>query len=224
MLYDSGRQGIELLANQLETISPQLYVQLMCQVDLLHSIVVRSINYFAQRIPATLNTFRWRIDQKNSTKTTYEDAFEKIAPALLQTRSLREPSAYVEGFDYRHFKAYEFPEGNAPDYLETEYGIKVGHALDIGKLIRGDLKFEDSKTSVGIQASDLLASGIRRVLRGGFKNNEVIANALGRLTLQNERGKYPIHLVAFSDAEFEADSTAAFVVNAMAVNAKRMLI
>lgn len=223
MRYEGGKQDVELLASQLEVISPQLYAQLVCQVDLLHSIVDRSINYFAQRVPATLAAFRWRIDQKNTTKTTYEVAFEKIAPALLQTRSFREPFARVGGFDYRHFKSYEFPEGKASDYLETDYGIKMEHALDIGKLICGDLKFEDSKASLGIQVADLLASGIRRALRGGFKDNEAMARALGQLTLQNERGKYPIHLVAFAESEGQADSAASSAVKAMATTARRML-
>ena len=70
MRYEGGRQGVELLASQLEIVSPQLYAQLVCQIDLLHSIVGRAINYFAQRVPATLAAFRWRIDQKNTTKTT----------------------------------------------------------------------------------------------------------------------------------------------------------
>lgn len=224
MRYEGGRQGVELLANQLESVSPQLYAQLVCQVDLLHSIIDRAINYFAQRVPATLGTFRWRIDQKNTTKTTYEVAFEKIAPALLQTRSFREPSARVDGFDYRHFKQYEFAENEVPNHLEIEYGTKIEHALDIGKLIRGDLKFEDSRTSVGIQVADLLASGTRRVLRGGFKNNAEITRALGRLTLQNVRGKYPIRLISFADSEDDADSTAASAVKIMIKNSRHMLV
>ena len=224
MRYEGGRQGVELLASQLEIVSPQLYAQLVCQIDLLHSIVGRAINYFAQRVPATLAAFRWRIDQKNTTKTTYEVAFEKIAPTLLQTRSFREPFARVEGFDYRHFKKYEFAEGAAPDYLDIEYGVKVERALDIGKLIRGDLKFEDSKSSVGIQVADLLASGVRRALRGGFKNNEAMAGALGRLTLQNKRGEYPIHLISFAELEAEADLTASCTLKAMAKTSRNMLI
>ena len=223
MRYEGGRQGVELLANQLETISPQLYAQLVCQVDLLHAVISRSINYFAQRIPATLAEFRWRIDQKNTNKTTYEEAFEKIAPVLLQTRSLREPSAWVLGFDYRHFKRYEFPDGDPPDYLATEYDIKVEHALNIGKLIRGNLEFEDSKKSVGIQMADLLASGLRRCLRGGFKDNGAVAHALGRLTLQNERGKFPITLVSFAESEDFADTIASNVVKVMAKQSRNML-
>jgi hypothetical protein len=221
--YEGGRQGVELLANQLGAIPPQLYAQLVCQVDLLHAVVSRSINYFAQRVPATLAEFRWRIDQKNTTKTTYEEAFEKIAPELLQSRSLREPFARVHGFDYRHFTRYEFPDGDPPDYLATGYGIKVEHALNVGKLIRGDLKFEDSKKSIGIQVADLLASGLRRCLRGGFTDNEAVAHAMGRLTLQNERGKFPVHLVSFAESEDPADTTASNVVKAMAWQSRNML-
>lgn len=223
MRFEGGRQGVTLLANQLEGISPQLYAQLVCQVDLLHDVVRRSINYFAQRIPGTLSEFRWRIDQKNTSKTNYEDAFEKIAPALLQTRSFREPGARVEGFNYRHFTQYEFPEGKAPDYLEVEYGVRVEHALNVQKLIRGNLKFEDSRQSVGIQAADLLASGVRRCLRGGFASNNAVAEALGRLTLQNEREKFPVHLVGFSDVEGDVDETASRAVKAMRKRSRAML-
>jgi Protein of unknown function (DUF3800) len=224
MRYEGGRQGVILLADQLEKISPQLYAQLVCQVDLLHDVVSRSINYFAQRIPGTLAELRWRIDQKNTSKTTYEDAFEKIAPALLQTRSFREPGIRVEGFNYRHFSQYEFPDGDVPDYLEAEYGLRVEHALNIQKLIRGNLRFEDSKRSLGIQVADLLASGLRRCLRGGFATNDVVAQAIGRLTLQNERGKFPVHLVGFSeDEEGKVDQTASRVVKAISKNSRAML-
>jgi Protein of unknown function (DUF3800) len=223
MRYETGKQGIELLASQLETISPQLYAQLVCQVDLLHDVVSRSINYFAQRFPATLAEFRWRIDQKNTSKTTYEEAFEKIAPLLLQTRSIREPSARVHGFDYRHMTAYEFPNNKPPDYLEMEYGLHVEHALNIGKLIRGNLKFEDSRQSLGIQVADLLASGLRKCLRCGFKENDAIARAIGRIALQNKSGKFPIHLVSFAEEDNDADENASRVVKTITRQCRSML-
>lgn len=215
MRYEGGRQGVQKLADQLEVIPPQLYAQLVCQVDLLHDVVGRSINYFAQRIPGTLTEFRWRIDQKNTSKTTYENAFEKIAPALLQTRSIREPGARVEGFDYRRMAAYEFQAGQPPDYLAEEYGIHVENALNVQKLIRGNLKFEDSKRSYGIQMADLLASGLRRCLRGKFQDNDAVAMALGRLMLQNKQGKYPIHLISFAEQEDQVDPVASKAVKAM---------
>lgn len=223
MRFEKGKQGVALLADQLEIVSPQLYAQLICQVDLLHDVVNRAINYFAQRIPGTLGEFRWRIDQKNTSRTTYEHAFEKIAPALLQTRSLRDPGIQVEGFDYRHFAKYEYPDGDIPEYLEIDFGFRVEHAVNIQKLIRGNLRFQDSKCSLGIQVADLLASGLRKCLRGGFIHNDAISEALGRLTLQNQRGKLPVHLVGFADDKVEVDQIASRVVKAISKRSRTML-
>lgn len=223
MRFEGGKQSVALLANQIEMISPQLYAQLVCQVDLLHDVVNRSINYYAQRIPGTLNEFRWRIDQKNTSKTVYEDAFEKIAPALLQTRSFREPCIRVEGFDYRKFSKYEYADGDVPEYLEVEYGLQLELALNVQKLIRGNLRFEDSKCSLGIQVADLLASGLRRCLRGGFVHNDAISEALGRLTLQNQRGKLPVHLVNFAQEVGNVDQMASRVVKAISKRSRAML-
>lgn len=222
MKFDGGRQGVKLLADQLETISPQLYAQLICQVDLLHDVLTRSINYFVQRIPATLTEFRWRIDQKSTSKTTYEATFEKIAPALLQMRSFRQPGFHVEDFDYRHLKQYQYANVEVPKYLEVEYGLQVENALNIQKLIRGNLKFKDSRSCLGIQVADLLASGLRRCLRGGFTANDAVAEALGRLTMQNQRGMFPIHLISFGD-ESDVDDIASRVVKSMTRHSKSML-
>lgn len=64
MIYNSGRQAVAFLASQVEKLSPQLYVQLFCQVSLMHDVVSRAITYYAQHNPATLSEFRWRIDCK----------------------------------------------------------------------------------------------------------------------------------------------------------------
>ncbi len=69
MKYEDGRQGVEFLATQVDLLSPQLYAQLMSQVSLLHELLSRTITYYAQRIPGTLSAFRWRIDQKNSSRS-----------------------------------------------------------------------------------------------------------------------------------------------------------
>lgn len=224
MRFEGGRIGVQLLADQLEAQSPQLYVQLICQVNLLHDVLRRSINYFAQRRPATLREFRWRIDQKNVAKPTFEEAFEKIAPALLQTRSIREPMEWVHGFDYSHMKAYEFEDGKAPNYLQTEYGLPEMDAIDIQKMIRGNIEFVDSKSLDGVQAVDLLASGLRRLLRGEFSDNKGMASAIGRLTLQNRRGLNPITLTTFSKAEGTATPHVGKVILEMSAKSKSMLL
>lgn len=196
MEFESGRVGMKLLADQLESLSPQLYVQLVCQVDLIDDVVRRGINYYVQRHPATLREIRWRIDQKNSTRTNFEHAFEKIAPPQLQARAIREPMFRIRGFDYRHFRKYEFPAGEGPDYLQTDYGLPPMDGFNLGKLLRGDIQFVDSKNSDGVQIADLLASGIRRALKQAFDEPLAVAAALGRLTVENMRGRSSINFVS----------------------------
>ena len=88
MKYEGGRLGIQRLSDQLSALPPQLYVQLHCQVTLIHDLTSRGVLYFVQRQPSTLGSFKWKIDQKDTIKTDFEDAFEKIVPPLLQSKSL----------------------------------------------------------------------------------------------------------------------------------------
>jgi len=60
---EGGRRAVEKLSNQVIGLSPQLYVQLLCQVRLILLIVRCGILYFAHRFPKSLGKFRWRIDQ-----------------------------------------------------------------------------------------------------------------------------------------------------------------
>jgi len=186
MKYESGRQGVLLVASQLGKLSPQLYVQLLCQINLMFDVVSRVITYYVQRDPGTLAEIRWRIDQKNISRTDFEDAFEKLSPAILQTMSMSKPLLMGNGFDYSSMSQYEFENGKMPDYLKEVYGIEVGAGINIQKLIRGNIKFMDSQDAPGIQAVDLVVSGIRRCLRRQFSDNDKAASTLGRLMLASE--------------------------------------
>lgn len=208
MKYEGGRQGIQYLAEQLQKLSPQLYVQLYCQVNLIFDIVSRLIPYFVQRKSNALSRFRWRIDQKNVSKIDFEDAFEKITPALLQTRSFDEPLIMIKGYDYGPLAPYRYQEGEAPAYLKEVYGLEVNSGLNIQKVVRENIKFEDSKRSVGIQIADLLASGVRRCLRGGFKQNNKAAFLLGTLMVQAMHNKPPIDIIAFKEGVVKEKFTA----------------
>jgi hypothetical protein len=211
MKFEGGRTAMKLLADQVQSLPNQLYVQLVCQVNLLDDVVRRAINYYVQRHPSTLREFRWRIDQKNTTKTTFEEAFEKVAPALLQSRSIREPSFRVRGFDYRHFAPYEFADGKAPDYLQTEYGLPAMDGFNLQKLLRGNLQFVDSKSLSGVQVADLLASGLRRTLKLAFDEPYAVAERIGRLTVENIRGLQSINLVSLGQEEALPKQTASIV-------------
>lgn len=223
MKYEIGRQGLQLVASQLGKLSPQLYVQLQCQVDLIFDVVSRVILYYVQRDPDSLADFRWRIDQKNISRTDFEDVFEKLSPPLLQSRSMSEPAPRVKGFDYSSLTQYEFKDSKIPDYLKEVYGIEAQSGINIQKLIRGDIKFVDSQDSQGIQAVDLVVSGIRRCLRRQFSDNDRAAATLGRLMLQAKYNAPPLNLISFAD-DVSLPSEVASLVKMMTKNCKSMVL
>ena len=189
-------------------------------------IVRDGILYFVQRFPKSLGKFRWRIDQKNSTKTEYEKTFETLTPALLQSISLREPIPTLEDADYSAFQRFEYPEGETPTYLKTVHGIDIGDKvppLNIGQLIHEDFNFVDSKANQGVQVADLLATGIRHCLRMNFTNNQEAARLLGRLMVQREYNKPPVWLLGFSKAEKYAGIQVEKLIHIMRRNCRQML-
>lgn len=203
MRHETGRQGLRNLSDCVRNLSPQLYIQLKCQVVLIDAVIRDGTLYFVQRLPEELGKFYWRIDQKHSTKTEYEGAFEMLTPPWLQTLSLGNRLIMLKGADYGAFQRFEYPEGKAPTYLKTVYGIDTGRAggINIGQLMREDLKFVDSKQDHGIQVADLLAAGLRRCLRVQFNDNQRAAQLLGRLMIRGKLNGLPIGLLGFSTLE-----------------------
>jgi len=222
MKYEGGRQALKIMADHLGKLSPQLYVQLICQINLMYDVVSRAITYFAQHSPSSLREFRWRVDQKNSTRPVFEEAFERLSPPLLQSQSIEEPITMVRGFDYSYMTQYEFPNGTPPAYLKETYGIEVKDGFDVQKLVRGNMKFMDSKDCPGVQAADLIVSGIRRCLRGGFGSNDAAAMRLGKLMLQAAHNGPSINLVTFG-AKVAAPAQTARIIKIMSKNSRRML-
>lgn len=221
MRHEAGRLGAQLVASQLAALSPQLYMQLVCQVNLMYDVVSRGTLYYAQHCPSTLREFRWRIDQKNTSRTDFEDAFEKLSPALIQSRSMAEPLMWVRGFDYSHMTQYEVEKG-ATNYLKDDYGIEIGDALNIQKIIRGNIRFMDSRQSAGIQAADLIASGVRRCLRREFASNEAAAEALGTLMLQAQSNEPSVNLVTLA-RERPLDDETSRIILTLSSNSKHMI-
>lgn len=224
MRFEEGKAAVSALADSLEGLSGQLYVQLVCQVSLLSVVLRRGILYFVQRDPFTLRRFVWRIDQKNATRTAFESAFERIAPAMLQSESFRNPAIFLEGADYSHFGRFEFSADEYPKYLQEEYGHIPQSAVNIGKILRENMQFPDSKFDLSVQVADLLAAGLRRCLRGEFCDNVTAAARLGSLMIQDEKRKPPISLIRLSGRTARLSSSAAeATVLRMRAHARRML-
>ena len=96
--------------------------------------------------------------------------------------------------------------------------------FNLQKLIRGNLQFVDSQALDGIQAVDLLASGLRRLLRGAFSDSRGMAQAFGRLFLQNSLGSNAMSLITMSPEETFASPHVATVVKVISACSKRMLL
>lgn len=225
MLYPEGREGLVFFAEELRKVAPQLYVQLYHHIYLIFQVVNYGSLFFVQRIPKTLREFRWRIDQKNESKNVFQDAYLKLSLPILQTMSMRWPFPQLEGADYSSFERYDFAPEEKPTYLKDTYGIEVRDGFNLGKLIREDMKFEDSKNNLGIQVADLIASGIRRCLRGNFSDNDRAASLLGRLTIRGLEDHPAIRLIGFGTEESQAvDSTADRMVTIMRRMSKPMLV
>ena len=73
-----------------------------------------------------------------------------------------------------------------------------------------------------MQVADLLASVIRKVLRQEFQDNEAIAEALGRLLVQNYKEKPPLSLLAFGNTR-KVSSHVKKVVNIMKVHSRKFV-
>jgi hypothetical protein len=222
MLNEGGRAGVEILAKSLELLSPQLYAQLVCQTELIYEILVRGTLYYVQRSPQTLGHLRWRIDEKNSAKPSFERTFSWTALGLLQSKSLQSPLSQLEGADYSFFRRNYHPPETLPTHLRLPSGEPVLSGLDLRKLFTENLKFVNSKNEPGVQLADLIASGIRRVLRGEFEKNIEISRLIGKLLVQNSNNSSPINLVSFN-GEHRAEAIVTDVVRQFIRHAKPMV-
>lgn len=221
MKYDGGREGMKILYKQLNGLPEQLYVQFHCQSILLSSFMDRGIAFYIQRYPNSLRNFRWRYDAKDLLKiTNFEDSFQKFVPALLQAYSIKNPSVLLDWCDYSPMKRYIC---DTPDYLvESVPELEGQGGFDIQKIVRDDIQFINSKSSSGIQVVDLLASGLRRLLRLEFSNNLLVAKKLGKLFLQEKGNDSPISLIAF-DRDFEINYNLSQVIKVMVDNCQKIL-
>ena len=210
LIHEAAKQGLTDLSDLIQSLPVQLYTQLSCQLLLFHKILTVATLYFVQRHPPALGHFRWRLDQKARVPTAYEDAFRKVLPAILQTMSLDDPMIMLKGENYSHFEQFNYPKGGEPTYLRDQYGIESrgGDMTNIGRVVREDFELVDSARCAGIQVADLLSSGFRRLLRGGFSNPETVARLLGNNMVQEVRNQVPVLLVSLDETADVSDDVA----------------
>lgn len=110
---------------------------------------------------------------------------------------------------------FTYTNANKPTYLKESYGIDIdaSGAFNIGKILNDDFCFVDSKLDIGVQVSDLLASGLRRLLRGEFENQDLVSELIGKLMVSNFKNQPSINLISFTDSEVNSAITGKAINN-----------
>lgn len=200
MQYDEGKEAVRNTSERLQSLSAQLYIQLVCQIQLMYRTLKAGIMYYVQRYPEDLSNFSWYIDAKDKNITEYEELFEVLSPMLLQTFSFYEPILVCKEFDYSYMEKYLSSWEHFPEYLKEIYdGDDSVSGFNVQKMIRDDIQFVDSFSSTGIQVANMLVSGLRRCLRMEWEDNESIACAIGSLMVQQESRACPLYLISLND-------------------------
>jgi hypothetical protein len=178
---DDVREKMHQDAEIVRSMANQLFVQAFITIDLILETLHTAINYFAQRLPTELGQFQWTIDGKDRSLTRMEEIWSALILPIGQARSAQEPFAKVEGFDYRHFSPYEIVESTA-DEGTRKHLEWMRSALPFRKRVPSDLrciaaskilnehrKFSDSRSNLGLQLADVVASTICRAYNGNLQ-------------------------------------------------------
>lgn len=186
---------IDGLANRLESLPTQLYVQSVLLTRLVEHTFKFSTLYYSQRIPKTLGAFAWRVDQKDVVRTPYETLWRDIVGPFLQARSLISPLPLATVGDYSFMRPFMGTLPEAPAFLRQGVSNpeQTFEYCEFTAVLE-NLKFADSRYSTGIQLVDMLAAGVRRACNGtlqppGWKG-------LGRLMPKPEAGTNCVRLIA----------------------------
>ena len=211
MLYQTGRESLQRLSEDIRALPLQLYTQLMLQLRLFHRVLELATLFYAQRRPPTLAKLSWRLDRKDTILTAYEDAFMRVLPAILQSMSISNPMRRLTDWaDYSHFRRFEFKPGEQPDYLQTVYGLpeRESSGANLKMMVTEDFQLVDSSDVPGVQIADLLAGGLRRLMRGGFNQPDVAARLLGSVFCASIDGSVCVNLGSLGGQALVSDATA----------------
>ncbi|MGR3174862.1 MAG: DUF3800 domain-containing protein [Candidatus Scalindua sp.] len=177
---------------KMNALSNQLFVQLCVMTTLVIRHLQDIVVYYALTDPPELGQFRWNVDRKDNTKTTYEDIWGTLLWQFIQgvqvTHNPRDWIVCIEGGDYSHFEKYcdridKWPRHlhmRRPEMREAK-GVDV---INISKILRDSFVFGDSASTPGLQLCDIVTNAFRRAISGrlqygGWKD-------LGRLMFRRD--------------------------------------
>jgi hypothetical protein len=164
------------LGEAVRAMPNQLFLQTFATWELIDTIIREGTLYFVQRLPQELGDIRWVVDCKDRTITTMEETWSTLILPTSESRFAKEPLICMHGEDYSHFDArYGFTETTADtemlrhvEWMRSVHGLppmKKGEvSTDLKRLLSEQLSFENSRHSIGLQLTDMLASILRRAI------------------------------------------------------------
>jgi hypothetical protein len=167
------RKQMFKLRRTFEIMPTQLFLQAMLLTDLIRKVIDQASLHFAMQMPVELGAFRWFIDGKDKTKTTYEAAWELMAAGLIQGKYIENSGIAVEEGDYSFFKrSLMDADPKWPEHVpkpQSRGSFKRGMIWNLKKVLYGSLSFVDSQNCCGLQLEDIVTSTFRRALMGQLK-------------------------------------------------------
>ena len=168
-------ENLHKTKKEIENLPNQLYVQMSLTIELLINILQKTTLYYSLRLPKELEFFNWTIDAKSHDITTSEKLWSKLVLPLTQSSSFKKPVVFIKEGDYSYYRKSR-TVNKIPNYLKEHIGHKNPEEFtEINSIFQENLKFKDSKESLGLQLSDILTTSIRRSMNGnlqysGWKN------------------------------------------------------
>jgi hypothetical protein len=188
------------LADQINGLAPQLYVQSAMLTKLILSVIRTGTLLYSQLEPPALGRFTWAIDAKNHDITPSEILWKTLVLPFLQDESLKRGVIFLREGDYSYFAQFENPDlPSVPDHLReaVHHPDKPLSSFSVN-LVLADLRFLDSRSNLGLQLVDVLANCFRRAA-----NNRLQPagwNRLGNIIVRDPRTNLTLEMLTLSDA------------------------
>lgn len=196
--HPSVKDAVWKARKQLEGFKPPQYVQAILTFLLVRDVLKIAPNYYAQRRPRELATFRWVIDAKGTseTPTAWETWWSTFIMPWMQTELLQNPISWYREANFRHMERFETePTEFFAALLPPDPEGKRAKPLNL-KLILGENFCFSYQVEPGLELVDIVTTTLRRALRGhmrpeGWKPlRDLLVNRSGE----------NIHLLAFTGA------------------------
>lgn len=161
------------LGEAVRAMPNQLFLQAFATWELIIKTIREGTSYYVQRQPQELGDIAWIIDRKDRTITRMEETWSTLILPVSESAIAREPLVYILEKDYSHFEArYGFSEATAgPEMLRHIRWLssvsgkpKDSVRINAKRLLTEQRTFQDSRASLGLQLSDMLAAILRRAL------------------------------------------------------------